>query len=322
MKKLYLEKKLITKELMERLKKSYHLVCSLLLVLSVATSCEQNKSSEVKKVKVNDIEIAYYTRGSGKPLVMIMGFRGTMAIWDPGLLEELEKHYTLILFDNRGVGLSTDTEKNLTTIPQMAADTIGLIKALGYEKVSLLGWSMGSRIAQVTALDHPDIVENLILCSPNPGGKYQAHRTSDAYKKLTSTSMSKEEGLSLIFPQTEQGQQASNEFVKRLTEAVIIGSVPDDLTVSPQTIERQTQALRLWDETNENYEALPKLKVPTLVAGGLADVLDQPENIHIIASKIPYAWSAYFPRAGHDFLSQDYKSFGQLVVLFIETNKR
>jgi pimeloyl-ACP methyl ester carboxylesterase len=85
----------------------------------------------MKKVRIGEIDIAYYTRGIGKPLVMIMGFRGTMGQWDPALLEELEKYYTLILFDNRGVGFSTDTEKDLTTIQQMAQDTVGLIQALG-----------------------------------------------------------------------------------------------------------------------------------------------------------------------------------------------
>jgi pimeloyl-ACP methyl ester carboxylesterase len=55
----------------------------------------------MKRVKVGEIELAYYTRGSGKPLVFIMGFRGTMGQWDPAPLHELEKHYTLILFDKQ-----------------------------------------------------------------------------------------------------------------------------------------------------------------------------------------------------------------------------
>lgn len=301
--------------------KNSQFLCSLLLVLALATSCEQGRRADVKKVKVNDIEIAYYTRGSGPALFMVMGYRGTMAIWDPALLEELEKQFTLILFDNRGVGFSSDSEKDLTTIPQMAEDTIGLIKALGYDKVSLLGWSMGSRIAMDVAVSHPELIENLILCSPNPGGKHQAPRTSDAYKKLIAPKITREDALSVIFPETSEGKRASSEFVKRLTEAIVMGSVPDDITISPQTVERQTHALKEWDENNNIYEALPKIKVPTLVVGGLADVLDPPENVHLIASKIPFAWSAYFYGAGHDFLSQDYKQFGELVIAFIETKK-
>ena len=292
-----------------------------LCFLFFLTGCEKSNHAEVKKEKIGGIDIAYYTRGSGQPLVMIMGFRGTMAIWDPELLNELEKKYTLILFDNRGVGLSSDTEKNLTTIPQMAEDTFDLIKALGYDKVSVLGWSMGSRIAEYLTTTHPEVVENLILCSPNPGGNYQVARKTDAYQKLTSQNISPDEALSLIYPNTSEGREASSSFVRRLTEAITKGSVPDDLKVSDRTIDRQVQAVSRWDKNNENYNSLSNIKVPTLVAGGLADVLDQPENVKIVASRIPFAWTAYFPGAGHAFLSQNAKNFADLVTNFIESNK-
>jgi pimeloyl-ACP methyl ester carboxylesterase len=298
----------------------------LLLVFLLAVSvlsfqgCSKAGRAEVKKQNIGDIELAYYVRGSGEPLVMIMGFRGTMTLWDPGLLEMLEKKYTLILFDNRGAGLSSDTEENVLTIAQMAEDTAALIKALGYQKTHVLGWSMGSRIAMELAFNHPDIVDTLILCSPNPGGQHQALRRPDAYEKLTSVQLSQEEGLSLIFPNTPEGQKASAAFVGRLKEAIITGTVPNDLQVSGQTVKRQVRALELWDQDNHVYEALTHIKAPTLVAGGLQDVLDQPENVRIVAGRIPFAWAAYFPDAGHYFLSQGYRHCADLIVLFTETN--
>jgi pimeloyl-ACP methyl ester carboxylesterase len=103
---------------------------------------------EVKHAQVNGVKLAYYTRGQGEPLMMINGFISTMSLWDPALLDELSKNNTLVLFDNRGVGLSSDTKENNTTIPQMADDAAGLAKVLGYKKVNILGWSMGARIAQ------------------------------------------------------------------------------------------------------------------------------------------------------------------------------
>ena len=297
-----------------------------IVVLSVCIcifcGCDRQKHADIKKAKIGDIELAYYTRGSGEPLVMIMGFRGTMALWDPALLDLLEKKYTLILFDNRGVGLSSDTEENLTTIPQMAEDTANLIKALGFQKAHVLGWSMGSRIALELALNYPERVENLILCSPNPGGKFQARRKTQAYAKLTSPHVSDEEGLSLIFPDSPEGHKAKRAFVERMTDAIIGGSVPDDLKISHKTVERQAHALKLWDEDNHIYDELPTIKRPTLVVGGGADVLDQPENVRLIANRIPFSWSVYFPGAGHNFLSQDYKHFADLINLFIESTKQ
>lgn len=294
----------------------------LIICIFALNGCGHAKKAEVKKEKIGNTELAYYIRGSGEPLVMIMGFRGTMAIWDPGLLEILEKKYTLILFDNRGVGLSSDTNEDILTISQMAEDTVQLIKKLGYQKTHVLGWSMGSRIAMEYSLKHPEMVGNLILCSPNPGGKHQALRKTNAYEKLTSKEVSQKEGLSLIFPNTPEGHEASASFVARLTKAIVEGTVPDDLKISEQAINRQIQALKLWDEENQIYETLPNIKNPTLVAGGLDDVLDQPENVQIVANRIPFAWTAYFAGAGHDFLSQDYRHFADLIILFIESSKQ
>jgi len=301
------------------LAKAYQILC-LAACLVIFEACQRQKV-EVKKEKIDDIELAYYIRGTGEPMILIMGFRGTMTFWDPGLLEILEKKYQLILFDNRGAGFSTDSKENFTTISQMAEDTANLIRSLGYKKTHVLGWSMGSRIAMELALKHPEIVDHLILCAANPGGSHQAMRTTDAHEKLTSKNMSKREGLSLIFPSTPEGQKASSEFVVRLKKAIVEGSIPDNLNVNEQTVERQAQALKLWDGDNDIYGSLTGIKMPTLVAGGAMDVLNNPDNIRMIADRIPFAWSAYFSGAGHDFLSQDYKNFAKLVILFIDATK-
>lgn len=294
-----------------------------MICLCIFSGCDRQASVKIKKAKVGDIELAYYTRGSGDPLVMIMGFRGTMAIWDPALLEELEKKHTLILFDNRGVGLSSDTVEDFTTISQMAEDTVHLIQSLGFEKADILGWSMGSRIALQLAIQFPEMVDHLILCSPSPGGGHQAPRTSNAYKELTAADVSMETGLSVIFPSTVQGKLASAAFVTRLTKAIALGTVPDDIQqVSSQTVARQVRALKRWNEDNSRFEELAKIHVPTLVTGGLEDVLDNPENVRIVANQIPFAWAAYFAGAGHYFLSQEHQSFADLVTLFIDSTKK
>lgn len=286
-------------------------------LLAFLLGCNQQKV-DLKKVKVNEVELSYYLRGKGEPLLMIMGFRGTMAIWDPGLLELLEKKYTLILYDHRGAGLSSDTAQNNTTLEQMVKDASNLVKALGYEKVHVLGWSMGARIAMEMAILFPEVVNGLILCSPNAGGTHQAKQNSNAYDKTTSVDLKLEEGLSLIFTK----KSAMGSFVYRLEKALLERSIPYDLKVSPQTIQRQVESFKYWDEDNHVYDQLPKIKSPTLVTSGLKDALDNPENAQIVASRIPFAWTAYFPDSGHYFLSQEYEAFGNLVILFLESATR
>lgn len=287
------------------------------LIFLGLTGCQNNRV-EVQKQKVGDVELAYYTRGSGEPLVLLMGYKGTMAMWDPAFIEELAKNYTVIAFDHRGVGLSTDSKENHTTIEQMSMDTAEFIRALGYQKVHLLGWSMGSSIAMQVALDHPEILKTLILCAPNPGGKNQAHRP-DVYEKLTSLKTSKEELLSLMFPETSQGHLAAAAFIARLKKAIVEGRVPNDVDISQQTIKRQSSALQLRSSDNHLYDLLPNIEMPTLVAGGLQDVIDPPENAQAVANRIPFAWAAYFPGSGHGFTSQDYLQFSRLIHVFTES---
>ena len=128
------------------------------LCVAMASPSQAAFKPKVQYAQVGDVKLAYYMRGQGKPLLMINGFISTMSLWDPLLVEDLAKHHQLIFFDNRGVGLSTDTPENKTTIPQMADDTAGLIKALGLQKPDILGWSMGARLAQQLLIRHPALV--------------------------------------------------------------------------------------------------------------------------------------------------------------------
>lgn len=290
---------------------------SLIYLAALSFTLQSFAEIEVKKVQVGQIEMAYYTRGSGPPLVMINGFRSTMSMWDPALLELLEKKYELILFDNRGVGFSTDTAENQTTIPQMADDTFGLIRALGLNHVCVLGWSMGGRIAQQLAVRHPEIVEKLILCATNAGGSHSVSPSDDVLKKLNSPESTTEEKLSLLFPDSPEGKAAGLSYYARLSRAIESGSVPRDVQVSKQTIERQTIARGAsWNQSEANYKALADIKIPTLVADGIEDVINPPKNARIIADKIPFAWSAFFD-GGHAFLFQDAKRFSDLVTVFL-----
>lgn len=279
---------------------------------------QQVVKPEVKKVKVNGIEIAYYLRGTGQPLLMINGYKSNMAKWDPALLELLEQHYQLILFDNRGVGFSTDSVEDLTTMPQMADDAAALVKALGLKNVYALGWSMGARIAQQLAIRHPDLVQKLILCAPNAGGKHQFPASAEITAKLNAVNATQQEAVEILFPLNAEGKKAALAYEQRVLAAVRSGSVPDDLVVSRETALRQNQARgQLWDDLDSNYEDLAKLTIPTLVVDGKLDVIDPPENVRMIANQIPFAWAVYL-NGGHAFLFEDSQRFADLVHLFLE----
>jgi len=86
--------------------------------------------------------VAYRMLGSGPPLLLIMGYAGTMETWDPLFVDTLARHYRVVIFDNAGSGATKALPARLT-IDAMAAQTSALIDALRLGRTDVLGWSMG-----------------------------------------------------------------------------------------------------------------------------------------------------------------------------------
>ena len=125
----------------------------------------------------NSVDYAYRdtgpTAGDGVPLVLLQHFRGNLDNWDPALIDALASARRVITFDNAGVGGSTGTTPN--TVEQMAYDAIAFIAALDLGQVDLLGFSIGSFVAQQIALTRPAIVRRLVLASAAPQGAAGMH---------------------------------------------------------------------------------------------------------------------------------------------------
>jgi len=95
----------------------------------------------------NGIEYAYRDLGESEvPLVLLQHFRGNLDNWDPALVDELAAERRVITFDNVGVGATTGTTPS--TIEAMAHDAIAFLEALELQQVDLLGFSIGSFVAQ------------------------------------------------------------------------------------------------------------------------------------------------------------------------------
>jgi pimeloyl-ACP methyl ester carboxylesterase len=107
------------------------------------------------------------------PLVLLQHFRGNLDNWDPALIDALAAARRVVTFDNAGVGGSTGTTPH--TIEQMARDAIAFIAAMQVSQVGLLGFSIGSFVAQQIALVRPAIVRRLVLASSAPQGAAGMH---------------------------------------------------------------------------------------------------------------------------------------------------
>src|SRR5882724_9399529 len=103
-----------------------------------------------EKLQVDGAQIAYRRIGNGRPLMVLNGFAATSADWDPSFLDRLASSNEIVLLDNRGIGRSTDNGRPFD-IAQLADDAARVVEALGIERISVLGWSMGGFIALTLA---------------------------------------------------------------------------------------------------------------------------------------------------------------------------
>ncbi|MDD3289089.1 MAG: alpha/beta hydrolase [Alphaproteobacteria bacterium] len=259
------------------------------------------KALEIKTASVNGVTIAYRMVGEGTPLLLVMGYGGTMDVWAPEMVAELAKTRRVIMFDNRGMGYSSATEDNFS-IKMFAEDALALLTALNIEKADILGWSMGSLIAQEMALAQPAKTGKLVLYGT-------ASNTVEVMKAIdVMGKMSVEEFMANLFPQ---------EWIKShpgvFKTLPVPGKVPDLVIMN-----RQKQALATWEGTDDR---LDKIKNDVLLIVGDEDVVTLPEQSFGVAHRIKTSWLARFKGAGHWLMYQAPVDFARTVTMFLQTQE-
>ncbi|NTU54646.1 MAG: alpha/beta fold hydrolase [Anaerolineales bacterium] len=248
------------------------------------------------KAQSNGIELYYEVQGVGKPLVLISGLGYSLWQWHR-MVPLLAEHFQVVTFDNRGVGQS-DKPAGPYTAQMLAADTVGLLDALNIEKAVILGHSMGGFIAQSMALDFPQRVEKLILCSTNFGGPHHVPVTPEAMKVLadvTSDPLTRfKNGLSVSTAPgwAEKNPGMIEEWVKwRVANPIEPAHYQAQMAIG----------LSLMPEAAAFEDKLPRLDVPTLILFGAHDKVVPPANADLLAQKIAGSQVVIFPDAGHFF---------------------
>ncbi len=175
-------------------------------------------SVPVQVIQTSDGTVSYRSDGSGRPLVLIMGFSGSQDAWPPGLVNALAKRHRVITFDNAGIG-HTAMPPGTLTISAMADQTAALIAALHLRHPDILGWSMGGMIAQALAVRHPGDVHRLVLCATFSGnGKATLPSAANASALFNAASTNNSaELLSLMFP-PDRLATASPAYVQAVTK--------------------------------------------------------------------------------------------------------
>jgi pimeloyl-ACP methyl ester carboxylesterase len=282
------------------------------LLVSCGQSSAEPFRAQVHVTPIGKTRIAWYERGQGAPLVMLIGTGSTMAEWDPALLRLLAREHRLVLFDYPGVGRSGPWRGR--GFDSLAKATAGLMEAIHLPSADVLGWSMGGFVAQRLAIDHPVRVSHLILAGTNPGGSRTVLGTRKAQAIDSEPDPSEAEILRELYPPDRQAE--GRRFLRRLELASQSGEIPNDFHVPAATTHRQVAAEDPWLRSNRNYRELSTIAAPTLATAGAQDPVVPPVNLRRIAARIPGAKLEIFPGA-HAFLFQERRQFTRAVDRFL-----
>jgi len=274
------------------------------------------------QVRANGIDIAYESLGrdSDPAILMIHGFATPLTGWPDSLCEGLVRRgFRVVRFDNRDVGLSThlhevgapDLGAMMKTIASgerpaapyslddMAADAAALMDALGIGRAHVVGASMGSMIAQLAAINHPEQTKSLVSImstTARPGLPQAKPEAMRALMALPATSSREDRiatALAAIKAIGGPGFRATDD-----ERRAYLGRSVDYTPYDPPAAARQMAAvIAAPPRSNE----LKKLKVPALVIHGADDPVIPAAHGEDTARSIPGAELLIVPGLGHDF---------------------
>ncbi|MEU1799552.1 alpha/beta fold hydrolase [Streptomyces sp. NPDC019937] len=247
------------------------------------------------------VAVAYQRRGSGRPLVLLAGQANNHHWWD-GIREDFHDTHSTITLDCRGTGASGTPRSGYST-PRFAEDVVAVLDALGIERADVYGTSMGGRIAQWVAARHPERVRRLVLGCTSPGGPRAVERDASVRRALAQ-------------PDPDAARQALLDLM--YSPAWLAGHPGPYRTLGDPHMPAHARRGHLTASNGHDaWDALPSIAAPTLILHGDQDRLTPPENVPLLAARIPDARTHLFPGARHAYFEECRDQAGALVREFL-----
>ena len=220
----------------------------------------------------------------------------------------------MVAFDNVGVGATTGTTP--ATVEAMAHDAIAFLEAMNLQEVDLLGFSLGSFVAQEIALVRPDLVRRLVLASSAPQGAAGMHGWAPEVIGAVGPPETSPQGcLSVFFAPTDASREAGQQAAGRIFGGRT--SDPDEPTTW-QTRQAQYDAVCAWGVPNHSLlQRVDAIELPVFVANGDTDPMILPRYSHLLAGLLPNARVTIYPDSAHGFLFQHHRQFAADVDAFL-----
>jgi pimeloyl-ACP methyl ester carboxylesterase len=235
----------------------------------------------------NGVEYVYRETGDGNvPLVLLQHFRGNLDGWDPALIDALAVSRRVVTFDN-----------------------------VGFDQIDVLGFSIGSFVAQDIALIRPALVRKLVLASSAPQGAAGMHGWAPHVVEAVGKREPNPEGvLDVFYAPTPSSRQAGEQAMQRM----LARTTDRDQSTTWETRQAQYDAVCTWGIPNHSLlQRVSAIQVPVFVANGDSDPMILPHYSHLLAGLIPHASVKIYPDSAHGFLFQHHTSFADDVEAFL-----
>jgi pimeloyl-ACP methyl ester carboxylesterase len=265
-------------------------------------------------ISVGGVNFAYRKLGidTGVPVICLNHLGAVLDYFDPEIIDGLAMKHQVITFDNRGVGASGGTTPK--TVAAMAKDAIAFIRAMGYEKVDLFGFSLGGFISQEILLQEPQLVRKVILAGTGPAGGVGIDKvTSIAYRDVIKARLTfRDPRFYLFFTKTHNGKQAARQFIKRTKQRT-----KEDRDKKPKlkTFNAQLKAIHAWGL--QKPADLSGIKQPVLVVNGESDKMVPSINSFDLAHRLPNPAIVIYKDAGHGGHFQYHEEFVKSALAFL-----
>lgn len=267
----------------------------------------------------NGLRIAYESFGpcSAPAILLVMGLGAQMSRWNMELCDQLaDAGYRVIRFDNRDCGCSTHLDQAFLpdigaamrggaplavpyTLEDMAADTVGLLDALGIHAAHIAGASLGAAVAQLVAARYPERTLSLTSIMSSSGNPMLPPPTPAAAMALFAPLPAKRDRDSIVADAIQRYRViASPAYPTEESRLRRMFELEYDRGFYPQGVARQLGALIA---NGDRRPLLRTITVPTVVLHGQADPLIRAQCGEDVARNIPDAELRIIPGMGHDF---------------------
>jgi pimeloyl-ACP methyl ester carboxylesterase len=245
--------------------------------------------------------------------VLLIHFRGNLDNWDPALVDALASNRRVVAFDNAGVGASSGTTPH--TVAAMARDAIAFLDAMNIDQADVLGFSLGSFIAQEVALTRPALVRRLILASSAPQGAAGMHGWApDVIDAVGARETIPDRVLDVFYAPSAASRQSGQAAFARMFSRTQDRDKPNTW----ETRLAQYDAVCAWGIPDHALlQRVSAIEAPTFIANGDSDPMILPHYSYLLAGLIPGARVKIYPDSAHGFLFQHHTEFAADVDAFL-----